>query len=201
MTDISVPCPGCSEPIRFGDRACPSCRRRAPPAARAGIEDRLEAASGDFRELRRHVRLASVTLGIFGALYLGLGLLTYLVAISDEPLLPSRQAAVEARVLLAGNALVGASMLACVLWARRQPARALTTALVVWSAVQWRIIVASGVPAPLFMVTHPMPAVASILASALLVRGALSAYRADQLASALRRAGAPPPVQARPPYR
>jgi len=201
VSDISVPCPGCSEPLRFGDRACPSCRRAVPRASRAALDARLEAASGDFRDLKDHIRSASVTLVILALLYVGVGILAYLVESSSEPALPTPQELLEARVSLATNLAVGAGLGACFFWARRRPASALTTALMVWLLAQVPALLVSRAPVLLFMATHPRPAVASLLALALLVRGVFSALRAERLRSALRRSSEPPRERTRPPYR
>lgn len=124
---VSIPCASCSQQIRFGQRACPACRRRVSADESRALESRFESMHADFRNAK-----AAVHRGLTAALVAGLltmtiaGLRGLLTSDLSDPESPSLALAVADFVL-------GLSLAACWLCRRRFPALSSVIALVIWS--------------------------------------------------------------------
>jgi hypothetical protein len=189
---VSVPCASCSEAVRFGERVCSSCGAVVSPAAKKALDHRLEAASEDFRTLESNVAAASVILVIVGAAHLILGLVMYHFATDTTLVRPGADELAAARIDLITNVSVAVAMAGCFVWARRAPTPALTTALVVWLAVQAATLSFGGIAALGLQSLRLL--VMKVFAFALLVRGIGSAVRATRARKKL----APPRPQPLP---
>ncbi len=180
---ISVPCGSCTESITFGQRVCASCGAAVSSDARRALDQRLEAADPDFRTLKSNIRTASMILLVVAIAHLLFGLATYFVTIVGDLLPPTAAELEAARIELISNLFVSVTMVACFVWARRTPTPALTTALVVWVAVQATTALAGGLALSTLRIF-----VVKLVIFAMLVRGIVSAVTA----ASLRRKLAPP---------
>jgi hypothetical protein len=126
---VSIPCASCSEQIRFGQRACPACRRPVSSDEANALESRFEATHLDFRDAK-----AVVLRGLTAALVAGL--LTMTIAGLRVCLASSSELGFEAAPLAPAVAdfFLGLSLVACWLGRRRFPALACIIALLLWAA-------------------------------------------------------------------
>ncbi|MGE0867116.1 MAG: hypothetical protein AB7P03_01045 [Kofleriaceae bacterium] len=146
----------------------------------SALDRRLEAANPDFRAFRTNLATASMTLLVVAAAHLVLGLVLYVFA-ADSTLAPPTAAELTgARFDLLSNVFVAAAMIGCFVWARSAPIPALTTALVIWIAVQVVSLLFGGV-----VLISLRISVAKLIAFALLVRGIVSAVSAARLRAKL----------------
>jgi hypothetical protein len=177
---ISIPCAACSNDVRFGERVCSSCGGVVSRTVLKALDQRLEAASPDFRRLRSNVGTASLILLVVAGAHLFLGLLMYVF--STDPALgpPSAVELTAARVELLSNLVVAVAMVGCFAWARSAPTPALTIALVVWLAVQIATILLGGL-----LVFAMRIFIAKIITLGLLLRGIVSAVSAARLRAKL----------------
>jgi hypothetical protein len=144
VLDVTVPCPSCPGWIRFGDRACPSCRAKVPPELSAALDERLEASDEDYRDLKGHVRTASGVLLVLGAVYAVLGIVAWYAGTVGNVTPPTAEERVETWVSVISNLLVSGAFLGCFAWARRSPLPALAVATAFWITVQLAVIVGAG---------------------------------------------------------
>jgi hypothetical protein len=161
VLDVSVPCPKCDAPLRFGERWCTGCGEHVGRKVRRRLAERLEATGGDFAEMRRNVTAASNLLIVLGSLQLvwALGIL-----VAGDP---------EARVAWFVGA-VGAGMLAAAYFVNDYPRM---TVIVVFASFCLINLVALFV-APLYLLEGWVMKIAVIL---FLGRALLSAHHAEEL--------------------
>ncbi len=88
MVAIDVPCQDCGAPVGLDDPACRACGELLSPDLRLALDERLEAASPDLRELRERVRSARYLLLVLAIAYAGVALI-YLVVDGDTAAAPS----------------------------------------------------------------------------------------------------------------
>jgi hypothetical protein len=127
---VSITCASCSQPIRFGQRACSACSRRVSSEETAALESRFEAMHVDFRDAKAVVfrgLIAALVAGLMTMTIAGLRVLltsdTSDTGTASPPLAPA-----------IADLLLGLSLVACWLGRRRFPALASITALLIWSA-------------------------------------------------------------------
>lgn len=171
MIDISIPCETCQKPIRFGPAKCPGCGAVPSRDARAALHERLVASSADFRELQDQISSARSVLLILAVVYVGYGILGFLVQARDLVTTPEETAAATA--MLVQNVLLGATFLGGWRAARSVPLAAIVTATLLWLALQvlGAVAVSMSVFAGLWL-----KAVATILLS----RGILASVKANR---------------------
>lgn len=166
---VSVPCAHCAKPIVFRDTQCPACGARVPPNLRRALEDRLEASDADFRALKDSIRSASMVVILLGLLYVGWGVVLYLLMMAADPGRVGRPPGATAGVVV--DLVIGAGMFVCAAWCRKAPSKALVTALAIWVGVQ----LAAAVVFPLTLFSGWL---VKIIALVLLPRGIYAAFKA-----------------------
>lgn len=153
-----------------------------PRALESALEDRLEAADEEFRELRGHVRSASMVLLVLAVLYAAFGLVAWFAGLAIDLVPSSSTEREEAWISLAANLAMGGGLFGCFLWARRSPLPAIGAAAVLWLAAQVGVVVASGQPLFYWLLSGlGWYGVMKLVTLLLLARGLLSGWRAARM--------------------
>lgn len=161
MLDVSVPCPKCDAPLRFGERRCAGCGERVGRKVRRGLDERLEATGGDFAEMRRNVTAAFNLLIVLGSLQIvwALGIL-----VAGDP---------DARVAWM-IAAVGAGMLGAAYFVKDYPRMTVVVVLAAFCLINFVALFV----APLYSLEGWVMKIAVVL---FLGRALLRAHKADEL--------------------
>lgn len=178
---VSIPCPSCAQPIRFGQLACLACRRRLSSEEAAALESRFEATHVDFGEAKSLVHRGLTAALVAGSMTVMLALLRALLVGDASP--PSSEP--SPRAVAIADLLLGLLLVACGLGRRRFPALASVTALLIWAGSFLAPFVASPASAFLGMVSPLGIALtlARVAVLFLLARGVHAAFRMRRFAA------------------
>ncbi len=175
VLEIRIPCSRCDAPIRFGADSCPECRARVSREAQEALEDRLEAASADFREMKTRIVGARAVLFILAGVHTLVGAIVFVASMNSD--LPETDETAAATVAIVVSNLGLAVVLgACAAWARRRALTALLVATALWMGVQVLVVVAN--PLSILSVGTNIAKAAAII---MLLWGVKAAVQADGL--------------------
>lgn len=172
----------CGTAIGFGDSRCVKCGAAPSGAARDALHARLEAASGDYRELQGHISAARTALLVASLVYLAMGGIAFLAARNDPGVHDETTAVVGAAFLI--DLLVGVGFLGLWWLARRRPAISMLVAATAWLGLQGLLFLVS----PRLVVSGVW---AKGVVAILMIRGIVAGVKAHRFIRKLRRPTVP----------